>query len=459
MLGQSVNLWRMAGADPTAPDFSVERDDESTFKRHYVKEAVRLGEQVGFSAATTRDLIGHMYAIEGGGWGTADTMAGMNQTMVFSNTVDQTSLAQQREKFVPISSGVGYNQLLRATTLYLFHANGKDISTRLNDIADRAQDPARSQALHDKARLVGTLSEMIDKQAAAVPNAAKYYDTTGQPTWDLYAKLATTETTLLPNYPYTGNQLATAVHALNLDKDIGPIIQAEDVRSLLTFAQRNNILGLLNDKVSIMQRRAEEYDKLPDARRQRAVSEVAAAMRQSAGVVPGDQSPEQLQMSYAADSMEKKLSRLHPGKDESLDVACIGPEQTRLVRLIITHASGLDNNPKNFSPDAQRLVGKIMYSHYRGSAGQELLPAALELANLVGEGHALQMLQPRSAGVQAARFFGNAGYKINPIAHHRTASQVLQTIYRQMNATIESRDKPGMVELLHLLDNTTGDSD
>src|SRR6185437_4143069 len=42
MLGQSVNLWRMAGADPNAPDFSVERTDESAFKRQYVKESVRL---------------------------------------------------------------------------------------------------------------------------------------------------------------------------------------------------------------------------------------------------------------------------------------------------------------------------------------------------------------------------------------------------------------------------------
>lgn len=451
MLTQSTDLNRMVSGDRSSEDFQVERTDEDTFKSNYVNEALRIGHTSGIGRIITKDLVRRIYAFEAGGWGTADTLSGMNEKMFL--TPEQ---AEMRETFKPASSAVGYNQVIRPTTLYLMHIGGGNISNRLTEMAQEESDPERRAALEKKSELVRNLSATITRSAEALPIAAEHHDHKGKPTWTLFAKLANSDAPATAGY--TGRQIGTATHALHLDKDIGPLIQGENLRLLIDWAHQNNIRELLADKVKTINTRAKEFDSLDPIRRGAAVNEVVKFMRTEAGITDIPQTPEETRRFAAATSLELKLQDLRPGQDHSLARGTISAEEARLIRTIIAHAGGLDKVQGKFSDDAKRLVAKVMESHFRGSTGDEMLPAAIELANLVGTGRALQMLRPDAANRPAKHFFSGAGYKANPIAHRRSASQLLSAIHHRMNA-VEMRglSKPGLSKLMLYLDNAQGD--
>jgi hypothetical protein len=445
MLTQSVDLGRIAKSDPKAPDFKVERTDEGDFKARYVSEALRVGRQVGFDTSTTKDLVRRIYAFEAGGWGTADTLSGMRESMMSPES------QHQRETLTPASSAVGYNQVIRPTTLHILHRASEKISDRLEQLAEHAPSEERRQALQEKATLVRGVTTAMDKAAAGLPDAPKLYDNNGAPTWKLYAKLVSTDSVV--GAGLTGRQMSNAIHALNLDKDIGPLIQAENLRMLMEFAQQNNIRTMLQDRVKTIKTRGKEFDALDPEQKTKAIDEVIQTMKESTNAGFEGDSPEGRAKLAAADSIRSKLVQLKPGDDYALDRMHLTPEENRMVRAIIGHAGGLDSVPKKYSADAKKLVGKIIDSHFRGSMGDELLPAALELGNLVGTGRALHMLQPDAASKPAKKFFSGPGYRANPIAHHKTASQLLMAIYRRMNNSEYGRSKQGLTQLMYYLDN------
>lgn len=446
MLTQSLDLRRAAQNNSEAPDFIVERTSEAQFKERYVDEALRVGRQAGFSTATTKDMVRRIYAFEAGGWGTNDTLSGMREPMMTAELTDQ------RERFTPASSAIGYNQVIRPTTLYLMHESGQAISKRLQEMADQTTDPERKRVLEDKSQIVSSLATTVDRVSAELPNARKHYDNNGKPSWNLFAQLAKTDTPVVLNM--TGRQLGNAIHALNMDKDVGPLIQTENLRLLIHWAQKHNVRDMLRDRVKTISTRAKEYDALPQERRMAAVDEVAQVMREVGTATTNPDTLQQLQKLETAAAVEQKIRDLRAGNDHSLGRSILSAGENRMLRTIIAHAGGLDNNPKTFSPDAKMLVAKIIDSHFQGASGDELLPAALELGNLVGTGRALQMLRPDAASKPASKFFSADGYKANPIAHRRTASQLLMAIYRQMNRSERGGSaKAGLNELMSYLDN------
>ncbi len=76
-----------------------------------------------------------VYALETGGNGTADMQAGVHPIT---------------KKGHPISSALGYAQLLHANTIGELVKHGDSFIARLRKMAAATRDPARAQELHDK---------------------------------------------------------------------------------------------------------------------------------------------------------------------------------------------------------------------------------------------------------------------------------------------------------------------
>jgi hypothetical protein len=159
---------------------------EREFKRRYAAEALA----VGFSG----DQIVRVYALETGGIGTYDMQAGINP------------VTRQGK---PISSALGYAQLLHANSTSELVKHGETLIRRLTDFAATPGLSAqRAVVLRGKA---ATLRRML-AAARRVPNE-----------WSAHQRFAATE-------------LGLGIHALNLDADIGPMLQVAKLRGLLDTA-------------------------------------------------------------------------------------------------------------------------------------------------------------------------------------------------------------------------------
>ena len=135
---------------PTAQDFLSlarvhygfvpERVPEREFKRRYAREALALG--------ITKEQVVTIYALETSGLGTADMVAGIHPIT---------------KKGKPISTAIGYAQLLAANTIDETRQSGPSFIERLERIARR--DPSRAEAIRAK---IAALKRML-AQAKAIP--------------------------------------------------------------------------------------------------------------------------------------------------------------------------------------------------------------------------------------------------------------------------------------------------
>ena len=168
--------------------FVPDRTSEHEFKRRYAAEALASG--------LSKDQVVRVYALETGGRGTYDMQAG----------IDPDS-KQGR----PISSAMGYAQLLSANSTDELVHHGEYFIQRLE------QKP--SAAARAKASI---LREML-RAARKVPNE-----------WKAHQAFAQTPQ-------------GQGIHAINLDADIGPILQAIKLKGLLETAAkeagRTNLTG------------------------------------------------------------------------------------------------------------------------------------------------------------------------------------------------------------------------
>lgn len=172
----------------TVYGFQPTRTTEKQFKRSYAIEALAAG--------LTRDQVVRVYALETGGRGTFDMQAGIDP---------------DTKKGRPISSALGYAQLLHANSISELVKHGDSFIQRLHAMAQRADVPgAQRIALLGKANV---LRKMLT-QARKVPNE-----------WSAHQALAKTSVGL-------------GIHALNLDADIGPWLQVLKLRGLLDTARR-----------------------------------------------------------------------------------------------------------------------------------------------------------------------------------------------------------------------------
>jgi hypothetical protein len=176
--------------------FVPKRATERDFKRMYAIEALRLG--------LTKDQVVRIYALETGGQGTYDMQSGINP------------ITRQGK---PISSAIGYAQLLHANSTSELVRLGETFAKRLTDLAAvPGTPPARVAELQAK---VAILRKML-RAARTIPNE-----------WSAHQRFAMTPRGL-------------GIHALNLDSDIGPWLQVNKIKALkdeAIAAGRPNLSG------------------------------------------------------------------------------------------------------------------------------------------------------------------------------------------------------------------------
>lgn len=181
--------------------FVPERISEREFKRRYAKEALSLG--------LTKDQVVRVYALETGGNGTADMQAGINPIT---------------KKGRPISSALGYAQLLHANTIGELASHGKTFLARLKKLERNAPTAKRKRSLQGKIAAL----ERIMRAVRSVPND-----------WYRHVDFAKTPR-------------GYGMHAINLDGDLGPWLQSVKLRGLKDFAARKGVTNLSGEEIEIM---------------------------------------------------------------------------------------------------------------------------------------------------------------------------------------------------------------
>jgi hypothetical protein len=182
--------------------FRPERIPEREFKLRYAREALKLG--------LTGDQVVRVYALETSGLGTADMVSGIHPI---------------KKTGTPISTAIGYAQLLVANTTDELVKHGPKFLARLQAMAtDRNYDAERRRALaakHDK------LATML-KAARSIPHR-----------WDQHVAFART-------------RRGMGIHAINLDGDIGPWLQVVKLHGLKEMADKAGMANLTGAEIELM---------------------------------------------------------------------------------------------------------------------------------------------------------------------------------------------------------------
>lgn len=168
--------------------FTPERVPEKEFKRRYAMEAHRLG--------VSKEQVVRVYALETGGIGTYDMQAGIHP-------IKKTGRA--------ISSALGYAQLLDANSINELHTSGANFLKRLGATA----------------KLPGLAPERVAALKAKIAALKKMYANVRAQPFEWTAQQA-----------YARTEAGMGVHAINVDGDIGPMLQAVKLRGLKDIAEK-----------------------------------------------------------------------------------------------------------------------------------------------------------------------------------------------------------------------------
>lgn len=181
--------------------FVPDRIEEREFKRRYASEALALG--------LTKEQVVRVYALETSGLGAADMVAGIHPVT---------------KKGTPISTAIGYAQLLAANSTSELVKHGSQFIERLQRMAGKAGDPARADALNRKA---GVVRQMLGDVRSIPDN------------WGRHVAYASTSKGL-------------GIHAINVDGDIGPWLQVIKLQSLKKIASTRGYPNLNGAQIEIM---------------------------------------------------------------------------------------------------------------------------------------------------------------------------------------------------------------
>ncbi len=181
--------------------FEPERISEREFKRRYAEEALVLG--------LTKEQVVRVYALETGGVGTADMQAGIHPLT---------------KKGKPISSALGYAQLLHANTVGELVKHGGNYIARLKRMQAATRDSVRAEQV---LRKIASLQLML-RSARSVPDD-----------WNRHVAFAQTPR-------------GYGMHAINLDGDIGPWLQSMKLQGLKDFAARKGVTNLSGEEIELM---------------------------------------------------------------------------------------------------------------------------------------------------------------------------------------------------------------
>jgi hypothetical protein len=183
-------------------NFTPERVSEKEFKRRYALEAIALG--------LSKEQVVRVYALETGGIGTYDMQAGIHP-------IRKTGRA--------ISSALGYAQLLDANSVNELSQNGADFIARLTRMARNPNNsPQRIASLKAK---IAALQKM-HRNVKRVPFQ-----------WSAHQAYAKTPAGM-------------GVHVLNIDGDIGPMLQAVKLKSIKDFAAKWGRTNLTGAELEVM---------------------------------------------------------------------------------------------------------------------------------------------------------------------------------------------------------------
>jgi hypothetical protein len=181
---------------PVVADFLAAAHEEFKFVPHQPQsenEFKRAYGQVALAAGLNKEQIVRIYSFEAGGNGGYDVQAGLEH--------DKSARA--------ITTALGYNQLLTTNSVEVVAESGPHFMKALQARAAALPWPEKA-AIESK---IAILRKMIGV-ARSVPDA-----------WNEHQALA-------------GTSKGLAIHALNLDVDIGPYLQTQKLMDSVAFARR-----------------------------------------------------------------------------------------------------------------------------------------------------------------------------------------------------------------------------
>lgn len=182
--------------------FVPERLTEKEFKRRYAQEAHALG--------LSKEQVVRVYALETGGIGTYDMQAGIHPI---------------KKTGKPISSALGYAQLLDANSVNELSLNGSRFIERLqHKAADPKISAERRAALKSKIAVLKRMYANVKR----VPFE-----------WERHQRYAKTAEGM-------------GIHVLNIDGDTGPMLQANKLKGLLDLAAKKGRPNLTGAQIEVM---------------------------------------------------------------------------------------------------------------------------------------------------------------------------------------------------------------
>ena len=182
---------------PVVADFLKAASDEFGFKPQAPRREIefkRAYAKVAAAAGLTKDQAVRVYAFEAGGNGHYDVQAGLENPGPNAHA---------------ISTALGYNQLLNTNSVELLSEHGENFVKALTTKAATLSGP-RKAALKRKIDILRRMTAV----SKSVPDE-----------WSEHEKLANTPQGL-------------GIHALNLDIDVGPLLQTHKLLDSVDFARR-----------------------------------------------------------------------------------------------------------------------------------------------------------------------------------------------------------------------------
>jgi hypothetical protein len=450
LLASSKQLQRLASGDKTRPDFHLHQTDEASFKRRYAEEALRVGGTYGLKPDTVHQVVNKIYAFEDGGWGTHDTWSNLPEKLAAPGQ------KKARQDFHPAglgaSTAIGYNQLLMLNTMDNL-TRPAPIANRLDDMAQAAAktSPSRAHELTEKAAMVKSLGPVVTSELLNMVDADKAKPDS-DPTKKHYTDSQDNFSDALMKDFSSSNEptkvgisrrdLARGIHALNLDSDVGPIIQAQELGNILSFAQKNDFQTLLDKRAANDKLASDKYDAIPRDQQLKAVHDLLSLVNTSSNV-PAEQSA----FATTKAAVEKKLLALAPGTDPALSAENLSKSESQLIQDNILTLRRTERD-RELPPDARKLLDKVSFLYYGGITGEKLMPAAIELDNLAGNSAARLMIQNwNKPDLPTSNFFTESGAERNPVVRQRTQDELLMYIHRVMNGPkADAKLKPGIAD-------------
>ncbi len=193
--------------------FKPRPTNERGYKKSYALEALTVG--------LTADQVVGVYALETGGIGPY-----FRQSGVFP--VDQ-NCRPIKPKGRAASTALGYAQLLAANSSSILVQEGKNFAKRFEFQALMARGPRKNEL---KAK-----AQMLRKMVRDVKRGVLRYKKRNN--WREYVALGKTS-------------LGYAVHALNLDADIGPLLQIYKLKNIIDAARKKGFNSVSGAELELM---------------------------------------------------------------------------------------------------------------------------------------------------------------------------------------------------------------